>query len=182
MAESQEKPIYGLVGEFATPEDAVALARQLRSEGFSRFDVYSPLPIEEMNDVLPGRPIVFLAMVLFLAAIAGGVLGYLMQYWIAVVFYPINVGGRPLHSWPAFLPTAWEIGALFVVYVGFAALLIACRLPKLYHPIFDAPRFDRATQDRIFLCIDAADRHFDRAKLGESFARHRAVSVAEVAQ
>ncbi len=180
MAEEKSRAIYGLVGAFRTPDDALGAVRQLHHDGFRNFDVYSPLPIEEMSALLPRRPQVRLALFLFVAALGGAALGYFMQYQIAVVLYPINIGGRPYHSWPAFVPTAWEIAAFVVVYVGFIALLITCRLPKLYHPVFDAPGFERASQDHIFLCVEARDRQFDSRRLSELFAQHRALRIAEV--
>ncbi|HLI20210.1 MAG TPA: DUF3341 domain-containing protein [Stellaceae bacterium] len=171
---------YGLIGEFAEPDHAVAMARQLRDAGFRRFEVYSPMPLEEMSQMLPRRPRVALGLIMFAAAIAGAVLGFFMQYEIAVVGYPLNIGGRPLDSWPAFIPSAWKICALFVVYIGFVAFLAYCRLPQLYHPIFDAPGFERASQDRTFLCVETRDPHFDSDWLAAAFRQHRAEKIAEV--
>jgi len=173
--------IHGLVGQFAEPGPVAALAHELRDRGFRRFDVYSPLPLPELDDVLPRRPVVLLTLIMAGAAFAGAMLGYLMQHEIAAVLYPINIGGRPVESWPAFVPTAWETCALFVVYGGFAALLVFCRLPRLYHPIFAAASFERASQDRIFLCVEARDPRFDAVELTRLFAAHRALGIAEVA-
>lgn len=171
----------GLMAEFAEPDAAVAVARTLRQDGIKRFEVYSPLPLEEMNALIDHGPVVWLALIMFGGAVAGGILGFLMQYLIAVVFYPINIGGRPLDSWPAFVPCAWEICALGAVYVGFAAFLIFCRLPQLYHPIFDAPRFGRASQDRTFLYVARDDPRFDADRIAACFRSHHALSVAEIA-
>src|SRR5579863_1871211 len=99
-------PPYGLVGEFVEPDHAVAMARQLREEGFRRFEVYSPVPLEAMTELLPRQPRVTLGLIMFAAAVAGVVLGFFMQFEIAVVGYPLNIGGRPLDSWPAFIPSA----------------------------------------------------------------------------
>lgn len=172
--------LYGLVGEFIEADAAVAMARQLRADGFHSFDVYSPVPLEEMEELLPRRPQRALALIMFAAAIGGFLLGFLMQYAIAVVGYPLNIGGRPLNSWPAFIPSAWEICALFVVYIGFVAFLAYCHLPQLYHPIFNAPRFERASQDRTFLCVEALDPRFDADRLAAIFHQHRAARIAEV--
>jgi len=175
-------PLYGLVGEFVESDAAVALARQLRMEGFRCFDVYSPVPLEEMEELLPSRPRSALALIMFAAALAGLILGFFMQYAIAVIGYPLNIGGRPLNSWPAFIPSAWEICALFTVYIGFAAFLVYCRLPQLYHPIFNAPRFERASQDRTFLCVEAQDPRFDAERVSAIFRKHRAARIAEVTE
>jgi hypothetical protein len=175
-------PLYGLVGEFVEADEAVAMARQLRADGFHSFDVYSPVPLEEMEALLPQRPRRALALIMFAAALAGFILCFLMQYAIAVVGYPLNVGGRPLNSWPAFIPSAWEICAFFVVYIGFVAFLAYCRLPLLYHPIFNAPRFERASQDRTFLCVEARDPRFDADRVAAIFREHRAARIAEVSE
>jgi MFS family permease len=172
--------LYGLVGEFVEPDAAVAMARQLREDGFRSFDVYSPVPLEEMTELLPRRRRTALALIMFAGALGGLVLGFVMQYVIAVVGYPLNIGGRPLNSWPAFIPSAWEICALFVVYIGFLAFLAYCRLPQLYHPIFNAPRFERASQDRTFVCVEAQDPRFDADRVAAIFRKHRAARVAEV--
>jgi ActD protein len=175
-------PLYGLVGEFVEADEAVAMARQLHADGFHAFDVYSPVPLEEMEELLPRRPRRALALIMFAAAIAGLALGFFMQYAIAVGGYPLNIGGRPLNSWPAFIPSAWEICALFVVYIGFVAFLAYCRLPLLYHPIFNAPRFERASQDRTFLCVEARDPRFDADRMAALFREHRAARIAEVSE
>ena len=171
---------YGLIGAFADPHAAVAMARHLRREGFRRFEIYSPLPLEETSEFIADKPRIWLALIMFAAAIGGAVIGFIVQYVIAVIGYPINIGGRPLNSWPAFIPVAWEICALFTVYIGFAAFLAFCRLPKLYHPVFNAPGFERASQDRIFLCVETRDPRFDNRQLQSMFHEHRAVAIGEV--
>jgi hypothetical protein len=172
--------LYGLVGEFVEPDAAIAMARQLHKDGFRSFDVYSPVPLEEMAGLLPRRPRHALALIMFAAALAGFVLAFLMQYAIAVVGYPLNIGGRPLDSWPAFIPSAWEICALSVVYVGFVAFLVYCRLPLLYHPIFNAPHFERASQDRSFVSVATSDPLFDNERVSAIFRDCHAASIAEV--
>lgn len=177
-----EPKLYGLIGEFAEPAGAIAMARRLHQDGFRGFDVHSPLPLEEMEELLPKRPRIQLALIMFAAAVAGLSLGFFMQYAIAVIFYPLNIGGRPLNSWPAFIPTAWEICALATVYIGFFAFLAFSRLPKLYHPIFNAPHFERATQDRTFVSVATSDPLFDPDRIAAMFRECRALSVAEVPQ
>ena len=171
---------YGLVGEFRTPEDAVAVARELREADFTRWDLYAPAPLEDLEDAVPTRRGVIVTAVMFAAAIAGACWGYFIQYWDAVIGFPINVGGRPLNGWPGFVPSAWEICALFTVYFGFFAFLATTRLPRLHHPIFAAPRFDRASQDRFFVGVEAADERYDASRVREIFARHGLVEAAEI--
>lgn len=171
---------YGLIGEFRTAEEAAAVARALREAGFVRWDVYGPAPLEDIEHATPTRRGIFITAIMFAAAIAGAFWGYFLQYWDAVINYPINVGGRPLNGWPGFIPSAWEICALFTVYFGFFAFLATCRLPRLHHPIFAAPRFERATQDRFFVCVEAADAQYDAGRVREIFARHSVIEASEV--
>ena len=174
--------VYGLIGAFAEPHAAMAMARHLRRDGFRRFEIYSPLPLDETTEFIADEPRTWLALIMFAAAIGGAVIGFAMQYVIAVIGYPINIGGRPLNSWPAFIPTAWEICAFFTVYIAFAAFLAFCRLPKLYHPVFNAPGFERASQDRTFVSVEIDDPRFDAERLAAMFHECRALAIAEVPQ
>ncbi|HJS91680.1 MAG TPA: DUF3341 domain-containing protein [Steroidobacteraceae bacterium] len=171
---------YGLMGEFRTTAEAAAVARELRAAGFTRWDVYGPAPLEEIEHATPTRRGILITAIMFAAAIVGACWGYFLQYWDAVIDFPINVGGRPLDGWPGFVPSAWEICALFTVYGGFLAFLITCRLPRLHHPLFAAPHFERATQDRFFVCVEAADAQYEAARVGEIFTRHGVIETSEV--
>lgn len=171
---------YGLVGEFRTTDDAIAVARELRDAGLIRWDIYGPAPLDDIGRAVPARRGVAITAIMFAAAVVGACWGYFIEYWDAVIDFPINVGGRPLNGWPGFVPSAWEICALFTVYAGFFAVLAASRLPRLHHPIFAAPRFDRASQDRFFICVEAADSRYDAAQLREIFDRHSAVEASEI--
>ncbi|MGH8220403.1 MAG: DUF3341 domain-containing protein [Steroidobacteraceae bacterium] len=178
---SARTALYGLVWEFRTPEDAVAVARELTEAGFTRWDIYGPAPLQDIEQAVPTRRGLAVTLVMFAAAIVGASWGYFIEYWDAVIDFPINVGGRPLNGWPGFVPSAWEICALFTVYFGFFAFLAANRLPRLHHPIFAAPRFDRATQDRFFVAVETADERYDAARVHELFARHGLVEASEIA-
>jgi hypothetical protein len=171
---------YGLMGEFPTSDEAAAVARELRGTGFTRWDVYGPAPLENIEHATPTRRGIVITAVMFVAAIVGAVWGYFIQYWDAVIDFPINVGGRPLNGWPGFVPSAWEISALFTVYFGFFAFLVTCRLPRLHQPIFAARHFERATQDRFFVCVEAADPQYDGTRVREIFARHGVIEASEV--
>jgi hypothetical protein len=172
--------LHGLMGEFRTSGEAAAVARELREAGFMLWDVYGPAPLEDIAHATPTRRGILITTVMFAAAIVGGGWGYFLQYWGAVIDFPINVGGRPLNGWPGFVPSAWEICALFTVYFGFFAFLATCRLPRLYQPIFAAPHFERATQDRFFVCVEAADERYDAGLLHQIFGRHDVVATSEV--
>lgn len=172
--------LYGLIGEFRTSEETAAVARELHEAGFARWDAYGPAPFEDIERATPTRRGIIITALMFAAAVVGGVWGYFLQYWDAVMDFPINVGGRPLNGWPGFVPSAWEICALFTVYCGFFAFLATCRLPRLHHPIFAAPRFERATQDRFFICVEAADAQYDAGRLREVFGRHGVIAISEI--
>jgi hypothetical protein len=172
--------LYGMLGVFRTPEAATKAAAQLRQSGIDGLEAYTPYPVEPLNRMLrPGRSIV-LPAVMFAAAIAGAAYGYWIQVWGEVIDYPINVGGRPYQSWPAFIVSAFEIMLLVTVAVGLVAMLAASRLPKLYHPTFAAPAFARASRDRFVICVKASDPAFDPASLRQAFDRLGAEHVEEV--
>jgi hypothetical protein len=172
---------YGIAGEFRSTEHVVSAARQLCEAGVERWDVYGPAPIDEIAALVPTRRGLYITAVMVAAAVLGACVGYFYQYWGAVLDYPLNVGGRPLNGWPGFVPTAWEICALFTVYAGFFAFMVSCRLSNLYHPIFSLTGFERASQDRFFICVEAADRAYDAERIRGIFERHAALRVAEVA-
>ena len=154
-------PIYGLVAEFEDPTALVHAARIAREGGYTRLDAYSPFPIEALREAL-ALPPNGLPLLVLIGGVLGGLGGYLLQYWTSVVAYPINVGGRPLHSWPAFVPIAFEttvLGAALACALGMIALN---GLPMPYHPLFNVPRFALSSRDRFFLCIEAEDPLFDR--------------------
>jgi MFS family permease len=172
----------GLVGEFLMPADLVGAARRLHANGFRVYDAFTPAPVPELDALLPGRRGAAVAAIMAGAGVFGAVAAGLLQYYAAAIDYPINVGGRPLDSWPAFVPSAWEICALFTVYAGFFAFLLYSRLPRLFHPIFAVPDFARASQDRFFLCVDARDERFDAQRVRLIFERFRVVRISEVAE
>lgn len=181
MSEASAKP-YGVVAEFLRPADVVTVARELRHGGVRRMDVYSPTPIDEIDEIVAPRPRRSLALIMFFGGCIGAVLCYFLQYYAAVIGYRLDIGGRPYNSWPAFVPSAWEVCALFTVYAGFFAFFLYCRLPLLSHPIFSAPGFERASQDRFFVCVEADDPHYDVERLSRLFAQGNAVRVTELAR
>ncbi|AWN43096.1 DUF3341 domain-containing protein [Methylobacterium durans] len=141
-----------LLAEFETPEALVRALRLARADGHRALDAFTPFAIEEVSAAfdpprLPVRPIMALAGFGSAAAM------YALQWYSAVHAYPLNSGGRPLHSWPVFLLVPFEVGVLCAAIAGFAVMLRACSLPRLHHPLFAMPRFERASQDRFFLLV-----------------------------
>ncbi len=154
-------PIYGMLAEFDSPSELVAAARRAYEEGYRRMDGYSPFPVEELSEAI-GFHRDNVSLVVLIGGIVGCVGGYLMQWWISAVSYPINVGGRPYHSWPAFIPVTFEMTVLVAGLSAVLGMLALNGLPMPYHPVFHEPRFAFATRDRFFLAIEARDPKFDR--------------------
>ncbi|TMA80262.1 MAG: DUF3341 domain-containing protein [Deltaproteobacteria bacterium] len=172
-------PIYGLLAEFDTPTELVTAARKARAEGYRVMDAYSPFPIEELAEALHFHDR-RLPLVVLLGGLFGGVAGYALEYWTSVIDYPLNVGGRPLHSWPAFIPVTFETTVLCAALSAVLGMLALNGLPMPYHPVFNVPRFALASRDQFFLCIEATDPHFDRVITRRFLERLDPLSVSEV--
>lgn len=154
--------LYGLMAEFENPTELVAATRRAYQEGYRKMDAYTPIPVEELAEALGFRH-TRLPLVVLVGGILGGLLGYGLQYWVSAVAYPLNVGGRPLNSWPSFIPVTFEMTVLFAAAFAVLGMLALNGLPMPHHPVFNAPRFVMASRDRFFLCIEATDPRFDRA-------------------
>lgn len=174
-------PIYGVVAEFDNPSALVAAANLTREAGYHRFEAYAPYPIEELAEAV-GHAHTRLPLAVFLGGLIGGLGGYLLQYLTAVVTYPINIGGRPLHSWPAFIPVTFECTILGAALTAVFGMLARNGLPMPYHPLFHMPRFARASRDLFFLCIQARDPMFDAVAVSEFLRTLGATDVQEVPQ
>jgi len=172
--------VYGLMAEFESPTALAAAARVVRERGYQRVEAYSPFPIEAVNEAL-GLHHNRLPMLVLMGGILGGLTGYLMQYYLAVIDFPINIGGRPLHSWPSFIVITFELTILFAALTTVLGLLGLCGLPMPYHPVFNVPRFALASRDRFFLCIESRDPLFDRRQTAEFLTSLDPREVSEVA-
>ncbi|HZT34263.1 MAG TPA: DUF3341 domain-containing protein [Bryobacteraceae bacterium] len=174
------KTIYGMMAEFDTPGALVNAAREARAKGYRKLDAYSPFPIEELSEALhlhKSR----LPLIVLIGGILGGLTGYLMQYYVTVLYFPINVAGRPLHSWPAYIIITFEMTILFAALSAVFGLLALCGLPMPYHPVFNVPRFALASRNRFFLCIEATDPLFDRKATSDFLGTLEPREVSEVA-
>ena len=147
------------MAEFDNPSDLVAAARKVYSLGYRRINGYSPYPIEELSEAI-GFTHTSLPLIVFIGGLLGGIGGFLMQYWIEVIDYPINVGGKPYNSWPAFIPITFECTVLAAAFSAVLGMLVLNSLPQPYHPVFNVPNFALATRDRFFLGIEANDPNF----------------------
>jgi hypothetical protein len=172
--------IYGLMAEFDNRTALVNATRAAHNNGYKKIDAYSPFPIAELSDILHlhGNK---LPLIVLIGGILGGLTGYLLQYLVAVNYFPINIGGRPLHSWPSFIIITFELTILFGCFAAFLGMMALCRLPMPYHSVFNVPRFAKASRDGFFLCIEAADPLFDRAKTYGFLETLEALEVSEVA-
>lgn len=155
-------PIYGVMAEFESPESVIAAARAAREAGYKRMDAYTPFPIEELTEAL-GLHHTRLPLLVLIGGVTGCVAGFGMQYYASVISYPLNIGGRPLNSWPMFVPITFEMTILCAVLFAVLGMLALNGLPQPYHPVFNVQRFALASRNRFFLCIESRDPKFDRA-------------------
>jgi hypothetical protein len=152
--------LYGLIAEFDTPGVLIAATNAAREAGFHKMDAYAPYPIEALTHAL-GHHRSKLPLMVLIGGVIGAATGLGLQWWVNNVAYPMNVGGRPLSSWPAFVPATFETTILFASLTAVLGMLALNGLPTPYHPVFNAPRFSFASRDRYFLCIESADERFD---------------------
>ncbi|VTU33531.1 hypothetical protein H4CHR_03233 [Variovorax sp. PBS-H4] len=151
---------WGLMAEFATADELLAAARRVHAVGYRHAEAYSPFPVEGLAEALgfQGSRVPFFT---FVGAALGGASGFFMQWYSAVIDYPVNIGGRPLNSWPMFVPVTFELAVLGGALAAVLAMLIGSGLPRLRHPVFGARDFELATRNRFFLCLRSDDPAFD---------------------
>lgn len=152
--------IYGLMAEFDEGGKVVAAARQAREAGYLRMDAYSPFPVDGLAEALGHRRTV-VPLIVLSAGICGALGGYFLQWYAMAVDYPVNIGGRPFNSWPAYIPITFELMVLCAAISAIIGMLALNKLPQPHHPVFNARGFDRASTDRFFLCIESSDAKFD---------------------
>ena len=173
-------PIYGIMAEFETPEQLVEAADKAKSAGYRKMDAYTPYPIEDLEEPLDLHDNRVSLATLF-AGLCGGFLAFGFLSWVNSISYPLNIGGRPMISAPMFIPITFEFTVLCAGLTAAISMILMNGLPMPYHPVFNVPRFVRASQDAFFLCIEAKDPNFDRQKTGEFMESLGAVEVTEVA-
>ena len=156
----KELPIWGLLAEFRSPADLAVATRRAREAGYRRMDAYAPIGVEAVSDEL-GFHSTRVPLVCLLGGILGGLGGFFLQYWINVLNFPLNIAGKPLNSWPAFIVVTFECTILGASLAAFLGMLALNGLPQPYHPVFNVPRFAFASKDRFFLVIESADPRFD---------------------
>jgi hypothetical protein len=170
-----------MLAEFAGAERLIDAAKRTRIAGYSRIEAYSPMPVEGLVEAV-GQFRDRLPLLTLVGGIIGGVGGYFMQWYAATISLPINVGGRPLHSWPAFIPVTFELAVLGAALFAVFGMLALNRLPKLYHPLFNLPAFELASRNRFFLCIRCDDPRYEQREVQRFLETLQPLLVQEVPQ
>jgi hypothetical protein len=170
---------YGLMAEFDSVDTLLDAANRTREAGYKKIDAYSPFPVEGLAEAV-GFHHDEVPLVVLIGGIIGGLTGYLMQYWISVVSYPVNVGGKPYHSWPSFIIVTFEMTILFAGISAVLGMLALNGLPMPYHPVFNVPRFAMATKDRFFLIVFASDPKYNAGDVRSFLEALRPRSISEV--
>jgi Alternative complex III, ActD subunit len=173
-------PIYGLMAEFNSAGDLIAACHQIHDAGYTRVDAFTPYPIEEVAEAL-GHHRSKLPGIVLGGGLLGGLGGYLLQYWTQVMVYPMNIGGRPFHSWPAFIVPTFECTILGAALSAVLGMFFLNGLPHPYHPVFNVPRFALASRDRYFLVVEARDPKFDPGAVRRLLSDLKASEVSDVA-
>ncbi|HEY5895368.1 MAG TPA: DUF3341 domain-containing protein [Chthoniobacterales bacterium] len=171
--------VYGMVAEYDRAEEIVSAAAEIYRQGYRRIEAFTPYPIEGLGETIGFRK-TGVPLVVLVCGVLGGTLGYGMQVYSVIWSYPLNVGGRPLHSWPAFVPITFELTVLFAAFGAVLGMLALNGLPRLHHPIFNTPHFVEKNSSSFYLCILADDARYDIGTIEKLFADLHATHVWEV--
>ncbi len=171
--------LHGVMAEFDSAQAVVDAARKTMAHGFTKVEAYSPVPIEELNDIIHKTRTVLPKLVLG-GGLAGMATGFGLQYWASVIEYPMNVGGRPQASWPTFIIPSFELTILFAALTAAIGMIVLSGLPQPYHPVFNVDRFSRASSDKFFLVVESADPKFDQQATTEFLRGTGAKGVYDV--
>ena len=177
----ERRELYGLLGEFEEHEKLLEAAKRAYAEGYRVMDAYSPFPIEGLAEALGFRPSK-VPLFTLLGGMAGGLGAYFMEWYSMGKLYPLNVGGRPLNSWPSFIPITFELTVLIASFSALVSMLFFNRLPQPHHPVFDVPEFQRASIDRFFLLIEAKDPKFNRKETERFFEEANCQTMTAIFQ
>jgi len=172
--------VYGVMAEFDDPNTLVAAAKRTYAAGYRRMDTYSPFPIEEAWEAI-GHHDRRLSRIVLAGGLTGLLTGIGLQEWVHQIAYPMNIGGKPLNSWPQFVPVCFELTILFAALSAVIGMIVLNGLPQPYHPVFNVERFARASRDKFFLVVESTDPKFDRQATAEFLKGLHATEVCEVA-
>jgi Protein of unknown function (DUF3341) len=181
MLIKEESPLFGVMAEYETPEALIEAATRVREAGYKKMDAYTPFPVEGMSEALGIRD-KWILILMLCAGLIGCLNGWLLQYYANVAAYPFNIGGKPIISWPLMVVVMFESTVLTSALTGVFGMFILNGLPELYHPMFGVPGFERASQDRFFLCIEQSDKKFDVQQATLLLEETAALRVGQVAR
>src|SRR5687767_401689 len=154
--------LHGVMAEYDSAQALVEAARKTMAKGYQRVEAYTPVPIEELNDIIHKKRTILPKLVLT-GGLTGMATGFALQYWASVIEYPMNIGGRPMASWTTFIVPSYELTILFASLTAAIGMIMLCGLPQPYHPVFNVDRFSMATSDKFFLVIESTDPKFSGA-------------------
>jgi hypothetical protein len=174
-----EKMLHGIMAEFEEHEQLLEAAKRAYAAGYRKMDAYSPFPIEGLAEAL-GHEFTPVPLITLAGGMIGGLGAYFMQWYSMGILYPINVGGRPLNTWPSFIPITFELTILIAAFTALVGMLVLNRLPQPHHPVFNVPAFKRASIDRFFLCIETEDPGFDYQKTRQFLLSLQPVALSDV--
>jgi hypothetical protein len=173
--------LHGVMAEYDSGQALVDAARKVMAEGFTKVEAYSPVPIEELNDIIHKKRTMLPKLVLA-GGLTGMATGFGLQYWASVIEYPMNIGGRPLASWTTFIVPSYELTILFSALTAAIGMIVLNGLPQPYHPVFNVDRFSMASSDKFFLVIESEDAKFDQHRAAEFLRGTGAKGVYDVAE
>jgi hypothetical protein len=174
-----ESSVYGLMAEFDSPQELVEAAHKTHDAGYKKIDAFSPFPVEGLADAIGFRKNM-VPFVVLVGGILGGLSGYLLQYYVAVITYPVNIGGRPYHSWPSFIIVTFEMTILFAGLSAAFGMLALNGLPMPYHPVFNVAEFTKASENKFFLIVFSSDPKYDGARTREFLKGLAPRAISEV--
>jgi hypothetical protein len=170
---------YGWLAEFKSAHELLEAAQRTRAAGYRRIDAYAPFPVEGLVEAV-GSYKDRVPLITLLGGIVGGGGAYFLQWYAAVVSYPMNLGGRPYHSWPSFIPVTFELSVLGAALAAVVGMLMLSGLPKLYHPLYNVPEFELASRNRFFLCVLSKDPRYEREATRRFLDSLNPVALTEV--
>ncbi|KAB2959968.1 MAG: DUF3341 domain-containing protein [Thermoanaerobaculia bacterium] len=180
-AETGTPEIHGLLAEYRSAQALLDATRRAHTEGFRAMDAYTPYPVEEIAEIVCDHHRSKVPLICLVGGVAGALAGWALAWWTSTVSYPLNIGGKPFNSWPAFIPVIFETTILFAAFSAGIGMLALNRLPEPYHPVFNVAGFrERGSREGYFLCIEAGDARFDRVRTREFLAATGALEVHEV--
>jgi hypothetical protein len=179
-AAEHENPLYGVMAEFDSAQALVDASKRAVAAGFTKMEAYSPIPVEELNDIIHKKR-TKLTMLILIGGLAGMATGFGLQYWSSAIEYPMNIGGRPYATWPAFVIPSYELTILFSALTAAIGMFALNGLPQPYHPVFNVERFSMASSDKFFLVIESVDPRFDHGATTRFLQEQGAKGVYDVA-